>query len=318
VADVFISYSREDRPRVALIAAALEVEGLSVWWDPEILPGTIFDEVIDRELEAASCVIVAWSETSRQSRWVREEANDGLQQDILIPVLIDAVPLPRGFKLVQTEDLVEWSGDRNVDAWQRIMLQVRALVGKPEIARSDASTLVAEPLTAVTAAETDPPAAAASTGTGLLTITAAIILAGTWFYGTQQQSPLITGTVALAALAFVLFRFAESDLSPAVKAIASRWFLPVEGKVHVSAIEAFSNMFEAVFGRQHLSWKCLWRSAVASSVAIVTLFVIGDLSVGYGELIHWFKFWNGEQVVSNMLIFSMFILANVIGDYLSL
>ncbi|MGH1480226.1 MAG: TIR domain-containing protein [Geminicoccales bacterium] len=36
MADIFISYSRDDRARVESIAKAFEAEGFSVWWVPEI------------------------------------------------------------------------------------------------------------------------------------------------------------------------------------------------------------------------------------------------------------------------------------------
>ena len=36
MADIFVSYKREDRDRVEPLARALESEGFSVWWDPEL------------------------------------------------------------------------------------------------------------------------------------------------------------------------------------------------------------------------------------------------------------------------------------------
>ena len=39
MSDIFISYAREDRPRAAAIARALEAQGWSVWWDWIILAG---------------------------------------------------------------------------------------------------------------------------------------------------------------------------------------------------------------------------------------------------------------------------------------
>lgn len=53
MADVFISYAREDRARAKRLAGALEARGLSVWWDREILAGQAFDEVIEAELRKA-------------------------------------------------------------------------------------------------------------------------------------------------------------------------------------------------------------------------------------------------------------------------
>ncbi|MBU6478710.1 MAG: TIR domain-containing protein, partial [Xanthomonadaceae bacterium] len=53
MADVFVSYARADKARVAPLVAAIEAKGWSVWWDPEISPGREFDDEIDTELQAA-------------------------------------------------------------------------------------------------------------------------------------------------------------------------------------------------------------------------------------------------------------------------
>jgi len=105
MADIFISYAREDRSRVKHLAELLTSFGYSVWWDPEITPGKEFDDVIDKALEDAKCVIVIWSAHSVESRWVKEEAEDGLSRGILVPILLDQVTIPRGFRRLQASDL---------------------------------------------------------------------------------------------------------------------------------------------------------------------------------------------------------------------
>src|ERR1700733_404777 len=64
VADIFVSYSRADKARVVPLVAALEAQGWSVWWDPEITPGDEFDSLIGAELEAARAVVVVWTRSS--------------------------------------------------------------------------------------------------------------------------------------------------------------------------------------------------------------------------------------------------------------
>lgn len=103
--DVFISYSRKDRPRVTQLVSAIEEAGFTVWWDKAISAGAEFDKEIDGALERARAVVVVWSPDSSISRWVREEADDGMERGILIPVSFDGTPPPRGFKLLQVQDL---------------------------------------------------------------------------------------------------------------------------------------------------------------------------------------------------------------------
>src|ERR1700733_12556330 len=51
VADVFMSYARADKARVAPLVAAIEAHGWSVWWDSAITPGQEFDRQIESELK---------------------------------------------------------------------------------------------------------------------------------------------------------------------------------------------------------------------------------------------------------------------------
>ena len=79
-------YSRQDKALVAPLVAALEAEGWSVWWDPEITPGEEFDALISRELESARSLVVVWTPNSVDSRWVRGEARDAADRGVLVPV----------------------------------------------------------------------------------------------------------------------------------------------------------------------------------------------------------------------------------------
>ncbi len=105
MADIFISYAREDRPKVERLATLFEARGLSVWWDTRIEAGEIWDRVIARELEAARCVVVLWSKTSIDRNWVRDEASEGLQRQILVPACLDEATPPLGFRRVHWQDL---------------------------------------------------------------------------------------------------------------------------------------------------------------------------------------------------------------------
>lgn len=108
MADIFLSYASEDRDRVRSLVETLEAEGWSIWWDPEIHAGRRFDKVIEEQVNKASCVVVAWSEASVKSDWVRDEANEGRERQILAPLRLDDVRPPMGFRSAQTANLIGW------------------------------------------------------------------------------------------------------------------------------------------------------------------------------------------------------------------
>src|SRR6478672_7837053 len=98
MADIFISYSSEDKSTVQEIASPLEAKGWSVWWDREIPIGQKFDEVIERELQNARCVVVIWTQRSVNSQWVKNEALEAAQKNKLVPLMLEEVILPLAFK----------------------------------------------------------------------------------------------------------------------------------------------------------------------------------------------------------------------------
>lgn len=111
MADVFISYAREDRDRVEQLASALKSSGLNVWWDRNLSGGAEFSTIIETELVAAGHAIVVWSEASRGSNWVRDEAELAREQGKLVPLSLDGSTPPLGFRQLHTLDFKGWEGD---------------------------------------------------------------------------------------------------------------------------------------------------------------------------------------------------------------
>jgi TIR domain len=130
MADIFISYKREDAERVRQLAVALETEGFSVWWDPALPIGQTYSSSIHSQLATAKAVMPVWTARSIDSEWVQEEAVQGKRRGVLLPVRMDAVEPPLGFTMVQTADLSDWSGgEREHPEWRRLIDQAHALVG---------------------------------------------------------------------------------------------------------------------------------------------------------------------------------------------
>jgi adenylate cyclase len=132
LADIFVSYSRLDRGRVTPLVAALEAEGWSVWWDPEISPGEEFDSLISSELEGAKALIVVWTPKSVDSRWVRGEARDAADRGLLFPVRFENAKLPIDFRAVHTTDLDDWAEDRQSAAFRSLCKALEAKLGAPD------------------------------------------------------------------------------------------------------------------------------------------------------------------------------------------
>jgi len=132
MADVFLSYKREDSVLVRPIVIALETAGWSVFWDPNIRPGHTFDELIEAELDIAKAVIVVWSKRAIRSDWVRAEAQRGKERNILVPITLDGTAAPIAFSLMQTGSLVGWSGSPSDPAFLSIRARVEELAGRPQ------------------------------------------------------------------------------------------------------------------------------------------------------------------------------------------
>ena len=140
--ELFVSYATTDREHAQALAAALEAEGLSVWWDRVIPAGKSFGEVIDRALSSAKCIIVLWSARSIVSNWVLDEASEGLSRNILVPVLIEQVRIPLGFRRIQAADLSGWNGDHQAEVFRRLLNDLRSVVGGVSSREADPYSIV--------------------------------------------------------------------------------------------------------------------------------------------------------------------------------
>jgi hypothetical protein len=126
--DLFISYAREDEPRVRPLASALEQKGWSVFWDHRIPAGQTWRSYIGRNLDEARCVIAVWSQHSVNSRWVTEEADEGQKRGVLVPILFDSIEPPMGFRSVQAADLTDWQPPQPSQQFEQLIADIKALL----------------------------------------------------------------------------------------------------------------------------------------------------------------------------------------------
>jgi hypothetical protein len=79
---------------------------------------------------------VLWSRRSVESDWVKEEAEEGVRRGILIPVLIEDVEIPLGFRRKQAARLSEWSGDADDPEFIHLTNAVATILGQPQVQSS--------------------------------------------------------------------------------------------------------------------------------------------------------------------------------------
>ncbi|MDP7357239.1 MAG: toll/interleukin-1 receptor domain-containing protein [Pseudomonadales bacterium] len=127
--DLFLSYASQDIERVKPLVAALEKCGWSVWWDRELVAGPSYEDRIEEALDAARCVVVVWSSHSIKSQWVRTEAHEGLDRELLVPLLIDDVKPPLAYRTAQTARMIDWPDQAG--QLETVIDGITELLGKP-------------------------------------------------------------------------------------------------------------------------------------------------------------------------------------------
>ena len=139
--DVFISYKAEDRRRIQPLVQALQADGYSVWWDQHIGTGDEWRQTIEQQLDAARCVIVAWSRRSigPEGHFVRDEASRAQRRQVYVPIIIDSIEPPLGFGERQATSLRGWRGNRSDARYQSILAAVRRIAGEASAPSSTVS-----------------------------------------------------------------------------------------------------------------------------------------------------------------------------------
>lgn len=89
MADVFLSYARQERNEVIPIKALLEKLGLSVFIDVEGLDGgDHFPQRLEQEIRASRLVVGCWSPVALSRPWVIRECMMAMQAGIILPIQI--------------------------------------------------------------------------------------------------------------------------------------------------------------------------------------------------------------------------------------
>ena len=128
---VFLSYAHADRGPARQLTGALQRCGYTVWWDALLEGGTRYAASIDDALQAADAVLVLWSKQSVESDWVRDEAAQGRDRHRLVPLSLDGIMPPLGFRQIQMIDLSGWRGRGDAPQIEAIERAIAVAIGQP-------------------------------------------------------------------------------------------------------------------------------------------------------------------------------------------
>ena len=189
MANVFLSYDHDDLPLARPIAAALEKAGHTVWYDRHIHGGAQYSRKIEQALDSADAVVVLWSPRSLDSAWVRDEAAEGRDRGKLVPLCVEQVTPPMGFRQFQTIELGSWKGRGKVPHLAQLLGAIEAQAASEP---SEVAAPTSPPARALTARARWPAILAA--GAALL-----VLLAGGWWLLGRNALPIVEVEAANAS-----------------------------------------------------------------------------------------------------------------------
>ena len=122
MSQLFVSYSSKDRSKIKKLVGALEQKhpGWKIWWDKNIPAGAAFDREIGRALAQSKAIVVCWSTNSIDRDWVLDEALEGKERNILIPIALNKTEFPFGYRRIQAINFQRWSGGVGAQCFKQL------------------------------------------------------------------------------------------------------------------------------------------------------------------------------------------------------
>ncbi|MCP4283394.1 MAG: SUMF1/EgtB/PvdO family nonheme iron enzyme, partial [Gammaproteobacteria bacterium] len=305
MANIFISYAHDDAAFAAQLKEGIESGGFSTWMDTASLSGgEHWTEEIESNIQSAASVVVVISPASNKSVWVRREVLYAQQLGKrIVPVLAVKVPLPALLIDLHALDLHE-----NFNAGLN-----RLLNALPETVRTAAS---------VSSATADERTRLAGMGKALWLFVGAamaVVLVVIAVRGEGLVAEILTTGLAIGGALLAMAWKADDTISLEFKRDLSLWLVGLDPAAVGYSVQRwpahFAALFDRVFGKKHLSWRCFFRSSIASLLAFLLCTLI-YVQVAPGE---WAAFSSGFGWGKHFLVLGgVAALANLLPDYVSL
>lgn len=328
VVQIFISYAREDRPLADALAAELTTAGHTVWYDRFLTPGVFYVSQINEALERADRVIVLWTARSLRSEAVAREVHFASGEGVLVPLLLEDAPLPPLERATQYVKTPRWGETIEPEALSQILDAVEAPSGADDPADDQAPWAPdgperpgqerpgqERPGAAAPAAPRASPGLAAVAPAMFALFVASSFALGYW-----------SALIALAGLTLVGGLLIELRAGRLSRSLMRRWFAPAPSDMRfaVSSGEAVSYCFDAVYGRRHLSARCVIASLIGSACAFFAMlysFSSYENVVGYFEIRATTPDGAYDPLAAGRIALNtalLFVITNGVGDYISL
>ncbi len=138
----------------------------------------------------------------------------------------------------------------------------------------------------------------------------------------ELPSQVISLGTYLAVCGFIykLFEKGDSLINEEAKGQLKNWILNLKAPEKMQNWPSmFANWFDRVFGDKHLSWKCFFRSCLASLAAVVLVTLIW-VALRPQEIALVFRgFWHAPSELGLIQLILLYFLAlNLLPDYISL
>lgn len=298
MAEIFISYARDDADFAARLREGIGVGGLSTWMDSASMAGgERYTKKIESGIKDATSVVVVVSNSSNESKWVRREVLYAQQLGKrVVPVLASQVKLPIHLIDLNVLDLHK---DFNTGFEQLLS----ALRGQT----TGAATVAGKRMPPVHMGK----ALWLFVGAAVLVVLAVIIMLG----GGPVAEVLVTSLIIGGALLAMAWK-ADDAFSLEFKRDLSLWLDGIDPAAVGHFMQRwpahFAALFDRVFGKKHLSWRCFFRSSIASLLAFLlcTLFYIQTVPGNWNA----FKSGGGNA----LLLVLLATIFNLLPDYVSL
>jgi TolB-like protein/tetratricopeptide (TPR) repeat protein len=150
-AEVFISYSREDKDRVLDLAAQLRNAGVSIWIDQGGIDGAaLWGEAIVNALDSAKVLLLMVSESAVRSHNVAKEVVLASERKgHILPVLLEPTVIPPSLKypLAGIQQIEYFHGDpeKNLESIVRSLQKLGVEIAPPQPAIAAAEPGAAQP-----------------------------------------------------------------------------------------------------------------------------------------------------------------------------